>query len=114
MQPGDVESSRSARQANFSSVVIAVSVVEAVQGELAELRKLSPELADGAVAASAVVLAAELDKPRNSATAKSMCARALREAMDRLRELAPADEKKDDLDDLTARRNARLAGRSAP
>jgi hypothetical protein len=90
-----------------------MSVVEAVESELAELRKMSSALADGAVAASALVLAGELDKSDNSATSKSMCARALREAMDRLRELAPADEKKDDLDDLTARRNARLAGRAA-
>jgi hypothetical protein len=67
-------------------------------------------VAGSALAASALVLAAELDSPGNSATAKSMCARALREALDRLRELVPVEGEEDELDGLRARRAARIAG----
>ncbi len=59
-----------------------------------------------AYVASALALARELDV-KNSATSKSMCARALREAMDRLRELAPPAERADRLDELAGRRKRR-------
>lgn len=89
------------------------SVISAVERDLKELRKRSPALADSAIAATAVQLAYELENPYNSATSKSMCARSLADAMDRLRELAPAEEEKDKLDDLSARRAARRKRRAA-
>lgn len=78
--------------------------VEAVTRDVAALGDLPPGCE--AIVASAVALARELDDD-NSATSKSMCARALREAMDRLRDLAPPKAKADRLDDLTARRQKR-------
>jgi len=90
--------------------VIGVSVVDAVERDLSTIRRLSPDLADSGLAASALVLAAELDSPGNSATSKSMCARALIEALERLRELAPAGDEEDKLDELGARRAARIGG----
>lgn len=86
-----------------------MSVVEAVQRDLADVRTRAAALADSAIAASALVMAEALDDTSNSATSKAMCAKALREAMDRLRELAPPDEKRDRLDEITARREARRA-----
>lgn len=85
------------------------SVVAALDRELAELRKRAPELADSALAASARVIAGVLDDPTNSATSRSMCARALNETLERLYELMPAKEKKDRIDELTKRREQRRA-----
>lgn len=82
-------------------------VVEAVERDLAAIRSRSPEVADSGLAASAVALAYELEDPFVSATAKSMCAKALADAMVRLREWAPPVEEKDGLDELKARRTAR-------
>lgn len=82
-----------------------VTVLAAVEGDLAEL---DAGLAGSALAATALALAREIDKPTNSATSKSMCARALAEMLDRLRELAPPDVVSDALDELTSRRDARI------
>lgn len=84
-------------------------VVKALERDLAEIRKRAPDLAASALAASALALAKELDKPGNSATSKSMCARSLLDTLERLRELVPPDEEKDKLDDISARREARRA-----
>ena len=86
-----------------------MSVVKAVKQDLADIRRRDKKLADSALAASALVLAAELDA-ENSATSKSLCARALREALDRLRELAPAPRESDDVDEVAKRRAKRRAG----
>lgn len=88
-------------------------VVVAVQRDLAVLRQVSPDLADGALAASALAMAREIDNAGNSATSKSMCARALLETLDRIRELMPDEEGTDALDDLASRRATRLTGKSA-
>jgi hypothetical protein len=80
--------------------------LEAMERDLERIRRVAPELADSVLAASAKAMARELDDP-NSATSKSMCARALLDTMDRLRELTPVEERSDALDDLTARRTAR-------
>lgn len=90
-----------------------MSVVEAVERDLALIAERDKGLAESALAASALVLAAELDSAGNSATSKSMCARALREALDRLRELAPAEAEEDKLDELGSRRAARIGGAAA-
>jgi predicted RNA-binding Zn ribbon-like protein len=84
-----------------------VTVLEAVERDLDRLRGRDAELAESALAASAVALAREVDSGRNSATSKSMCARELREVMDRLWELAPEKMQGDGLDELNARRTAR-------
>lgn len=69
------------------------------------------ELADSALAASSLALARAIDGP-SSPTAKSMCAKALLETLDRLRSLIPTDEEADELDELAARRDARRAAAS--
>lgn len=76
------------------------------------MRKRSPEVADSALAAAARVLAAELDNSGNSATAKSMCARALAEAMEKLTAMLPPAETKDGLDELNAAREKRRSKRT--
>lgn len=86
-----------------------VTVAAAVGRELVEIRRRAPGAADSALAALALALAAEVDDPGNSATSKSMCAKVLVDALDRLRELAPAQEAGDRLDDLSARRQRRRA-----
>lgn len=73
-----------------------------------DLAKLPKDLAESALGASALALARELDGG-NSATSKSMCAKAHLELMDRLRELAPPEEEKDALNDIEAQRAKRLA-----
>lgn len=88
-------------------------VVDAVKRDLAAIARRDKQLAECGLAAAALALARELDSPRNSATSKSMCARALRETLDRLSELAPEEQQEDRLDDLSARRAKRIAGRSA-
>ncbi len=85
------------------------SVIDAAEREVEAIRDRDSDLADSALAASAVALAYEIANPYNSATSKSMCAREMRDTLDRLRELAPEERKADDLDDLAARRAKRLA-----
>lgn len=85
-------------------------VVDAVQRDLDEIAKRDPDLARSAHAATALALAREMDGS-NSATSKSMCAKALTETMDRLRELAPEEEPDDAVDDLERKRRERLARR---
>jgi hypothetical protein len=99
-----------ARKAEIEELLAAEpkTVLEAVERDLAEM----DSRISAALAASARALARELDNKKNSATSKSMCARALIDTLDRLRELAPPKEENDQLDDLTARREARRAGAS--
>lgn len=68
-------------------------------------------VAGTALAASALALARQLDKPRVSATATASCSRALLDTLDRLRSLVPAEEEKDAVDDLRARHAARRGDR---
>lgn len=85
-------------------------VASAVEGDLRELAKRDAKLARSGLAASALALAREMDNSSNSATSRAMCARALLDTLDRLWALAPAEQEKDRLDDLSARRAARIAG----
>lgn len=85
------------------------AVLRGVEADLREIKKLKPELATGGLAMAAKALAREIDKTGNSATSKSMCARALTETLDRLRELAPPKKESDRVDELTAAREARRA-----
>ena len=85
------------------------SVAKAVEADLRLLAKRDAKLARSGLAASALMLARRQDDEGNSATSVALCARAMREAMDRLWELAPADEEADRVDDLAARRARRRA-----
>jgi hypothetical protein len=76
---------------------------------LSELERLPKDLAESALAASALALAREMDSASNSATSKSMCANALHAALRELRDLAPATEEADQLDQLAAKRADRIA-----
>jgi hypothetical protein len=74
-----------------------------------DIERLDAHLAESALAATALALAVELDREGVSATAKSMCARALTEVMTRLRELQPPEPAEDAVDELASRRQRRLA-----
>lgn len=87
-----------------------VGAVEAAVGrDIRDLAKRDQKLAKSGLAASAIALAREIDIPKNSATSKSMCARALAETLERLRALAPPAEEADGIDDLASRRTKRIA-----
>ena len=88
-------------------------LLNAVGSELERLRKSAPDLADGALAASALAMAMEIEHPFNSATSKAACQARLAEALKELRELAPAEEAMDGIDQLAAKRAARRAGGAA-
>lgn len=94
-----------------------VSVVSATSAELKLFDKRKPGIAKSAVAASALMLAEQMDDPDNSATSKSMCGRELREHMKELREQLPPAKKKDALaalsDDFNSRRQAQISGEPA-
>jgi hypothetical protein len=89
------------------------AVETALCADLAVIRAASPELADSALAATALAMAREIDKPRNSATSKSMCAARLTDALEQLRALTPPAEESDDVDDLKRRRAERRAAATA-
>lgn len=103
MQQGDGEPSRR------EGVAVVVTVVEALQRDLAVIAKVAPELAESTLAASALALAREIDTAENSATSKSMCARALVETLDKLRALVPEQDAGDGVDELGSRRARRIA-----
>lgn len=85
-------------------------VIDAIDGELAELRTRAPDAADSATAAAARSLAFELENPYNSLTSKAMATRELRESMSQLHALAPPKHERDGLDDIAAQRAKRRAG----
>lgn len=87
------------------------AVIEAVERDIERIRRRDPELADSALAASAVAMAYEIALPFNSATSKSMCQARLAETLGTLRELMPPEQKRDKIDEIAARRADRLAAR---
>lgn len=74
-----------------------------------DLARMPEDLAGSALAMSAVALAREIDG-MNSATSKSMCARALQDALRELRGLMPEEVVVDEVDELARRRADRRAG----
>ena len=66
------------------------------------------DLGGSGLAAVAVAMAQEIDAD-NSATSKSMCAKALQDILSQLRVLAPARAERDRIDDLADKRNRRRA-----
>jgi FKBP-type peptidyl-prolyl cis-trans isomerase (trigger factor) len=92
-----------------------MSVVEAVERDLDDIRLRDPGLADSTLAALALALAGEIDAEGNSATSKSMNAHQLRDTIVKLRELAPPEKVKDEIDELRrqrAERRSKAEGRS--
>lgn len=87
-----------------------MSARSAVERDLKAIHRRDRDLADGTLAASALVLAEQLDDPANSATSKSLCAKELRETMATLRHLLPAETEDDSVDELRDRRERRRAG----
>lgn len=85
------------------------TIAAAVERDLEDIAKRDKRLAESTLAMSALRLAREMDSAENSATSKSMCAKALLDTMDRLRELAPEEQHADQVDDLAQRRAERLA-----
>jgi hypothetical protein len=79
-----------------------MSVREAVESELESLQ------ASGALAATALAMASEIDG-HTSATSKSMCAKVLVDVMARIRAAAPPAEVKDPVDELKQRRQKRVS-----
>lgn len=86
-----------------------LTVEAAVRADLERIAQRDPDVAQSTLAASALVLARQMDCSQNSATSKSMCGRTLLDTMNRLAELAPDEEVGDRLDDLAARRQKRVA-----
>ena len=78
-----------------------------------DLAKAPENVRTGGLAMLALAMAREIDRPTNSATAKSMCANCLLTTIDRLRDLIPAELEADGLDDLAKRRELRRAGGTA-
>jgi hypothetical protein len=105
MQSGDCSAQVAAGR--FEGVVM--SVFEAVELELEEM---GARVAGSALAATALALAAELDAG-NSATSKSMCAKALVDVLREVRALAPPRKETDGVDDLATRRAERRAAAAA-
>jgi hypothetical protein len=65
------------------------------------------------LAALALRLARAADNERANETAVANCANALAAVLAQIRQLAPASEEEDKVDDLAARRRARLGRRAA-
>jgi hypothetical protein len=79
-----------------------------------DLRALDARSAKAeALAATALKLAAELDDLTIRSADLAACSRALRETLDRLRELAPPVRASDAIDDVAERRADRRAARPA-
>lgn len=99
-----------ARKADLEELLAAVddTVLAAVERDIAGIARRDKALAGSALAATARALAREMDDPDTSATAKSLCAKALRESLDRMVEQAPA-ERSDRVDELARRREQRRA-----
>ena len=96
------------RAAAKKPVALPMTVVASVKRDIEAIAERDPKLATSGLAALALSLAREMDA-KNSATSKSMCARALAETLERLAELAPPAPAQDGVDQLAAKRNARLS-----
>lgn len=88
-------------------MAVRARVVAAVKCDLA---KLTPALEQSGMAAAALALARRIDSPKTSATATSMCARALSETLAELRALMPPEEENDGVDEIAERRATRREG----
>jgi hypothetical protein len=87
-----------------------MSVSNALQKDI---EALGARAVGSTLAETALALARELDKPKNSATSKSMCAKAMIDVLRELRSVAPANRGADGVDDLRARRKSRRSAAAA-
>ena len=78
-----------------------------------EITALGSKAEGSSLGETALSLARELDDDGNSATSKSMCAKAMVEVLRELRVLAPPKQEADGVTDLNARREARRARSAA-
>lgn len=86
-----------------------VSAVEALERDLAELDERRPGISSTALAASLRVLAAGLDDPRPSLAMKALAQEKFARTWSDLQALAPAKREVTPVDEIRARREARLA-----
>lgn len=84
-------------------------VEKAVRSDLKRINDRSPDIATSGLAATAVALAQSIDHPRTSPTARSMCAKALMDALETLNAQTPEEARSDAVDELTRRRAERRA-----
>lgn len=89
-----------------------MTVTEAVSSELEEFERRVPGLGSGALAAMALSLAADMDDPHTGSTSRSMVSKELRDTLAALRALAPARTEGSPLDEIRARRDAKVARQS--
>lgn len=82
------------------------------QAVLRDVKRLPTDLAESSLAATAIALARSIDYFDTSATARSMCAKALLDIRNRLFDLAPEEPHRDQLDELATRRAARRSAAS--
>lgn len=85
-----------------------MSVAAAVRRDLDAIAERDAALAESGLALSALALAARMDDSSTSPTAVAACSRSLHEILDRLRELVPAEQESDALDELARARAARV------
>jgi hypothetical protein len=76
-----------------------------------ELEALGPAAIGSSLGVVALTLAAELDD-RNSATSKSLCAKAMIDVMREIKAAAPPKREEDDIERARKRRVSRLARQS--
>lgn len=78
------------------------SAAAGLERDLERIAERDETLVDGALAATARVLAKAIDDPKNSLTSKAMAAKVVQTTMATLLGLAPVEEKADELDKLKA------------
>jgi hypothetical protein len=89
------------------------TVAKAVQRDLDTIAETAPQIANGALAMTALSLAASIDDPDTSPTARSMCARALVDVISKLNDQVPEVAAADDPIDALASRRAKRKAASA-
>jgi hypothetical protein len=82
---------------------IILTVSAGVERDLAAIAVRDQALATSGLATVARALAREIDDRDNSATSKSMCAKALQDILAQLSELAPPEEARDGVDEIIER-----------
>lgn len=94
------------------AAMLKAAVLRGVNADLKAMEDRLPGVSSSGLAEAARALARELGAPDNSATSKALCARALRETLDRLADMLPPENGRDGIDQLAverARRRARVA-----
>lgn len=98
--------SKAAKRMTSANRPASAEHMSAVASVERDLKRLPAELAESAEAATALAMAQRIDDRQGS---PSECAKALMDAMGRLRAMAPPDEKKGELHDIRSGRAVRLA-----